>query len=67
MWWGLFLVVCDEPAPAAVVVVSPLVMSYLLISGSGKALLERHMADRPGFAEYAARTSGFLPRPPKRR
>ncbi|MEU0395219.1 DUF1295 domain-containing protein [Streptomyces sp. NPDC006208] len=67
VWWGLFMVVCDERAVAAAVVVSPLVMSYLLISGSGKALLERHMADRPGFAEYVARTSGFLLRPPKRR
>lgn len=28
---------------------------------------ERHMADRPGWAEYASRTSGFLPRPPRKR
>lgn len=41
-------------------------MSYPLIGGSGKRLLERHMADRPGRAEYAARTSGFFPRPPRR-
>lgn len=41
-------------------------MSFLLIGGSGKALLERHMAERPGFAAYRARTSGFLPRPPRR-
>jgi steroid 5-alpha reductase family enzyme len=67
VWWGLFLIACDS-APAAVVsVVSPLVMSYLLINGSGKPMLERHMASRPGFTEYAARTSGFLPLPPKRR
>lgn len=24
------------------------------------------MADRPGYAAYAARTSGFFPRPPRR-
>ncbi|MGV9591125.1 DUF1295 domain-containing protein [Streptomyces tendae] len=67
VWWGLFLVACDAGlAAAAVSVVSPLVMTYLLIGGSGKRLLERHMADRPGWAEYAARTSGFLPRPPRR-
>ncbi|MFF1416986.1 DUF1295 domain-containing protein [Streptomyces sp. NPDC058280] len=65
IWWGLFLIVCDAPAVAAATVVSPLVMSYLLINGSGKRLLERHMADRPGFAEYTARTSGFFPRPPR--
>lgn len=66
VWWGLFLLACDSPAAAAVSVVSPVVMSVLLIRGSGKRLLERHMADRPGFAEYTARTSGFFPRPPRR-
>ncbi|MEU8585922.1 DUF1295 domain-containing protein [Streptomyces sp. NPDC048664] len=67
VWWGLFLVACDGgAAPAAVSVVSPLAMSALLIGGSGKRLLERHMAGRPGWAAYAARTSGFFPRPPRR-
>ncbi|MEV5806742.1 DUF1295 domain-containing protein [Streptomyces parvulus] len=68
VWWGLFLVACDAgTAAAAVSVVSPLVMTYLLIGGSGKRLLERRMADRPGWSAYAARTSGFFPRPPRRR
>ncbi|MFJ9728702.1 DUF1295 domain-containing protein [Streptomyces sp. NPDC101209] len=67
VWWGLFLIACDSPAAAAVSVVSPVVMSLLLTRGSGKRLLERHMADRPGFAEYKARTSGFFPLPPRRR
>ncbi|MDQ8708414.1 DUF1295 domain-containing protein [Streptomyces sp. LHD-70] len=66
VWWGLFLLACDEPAAAAVSLVSPVVMSLLLTQGSGKRLLERHMRDRPGYAEYAARTSGFFPRPPRR-
>ena len=42
-------------------------MSLLLVRGSGKRLLEQHMAGRPGYAEYMARTSGFFPRPPRRR
>ncbi|MEX1658377.1 DUF1295 domain-containing protein [Streptomyces pseudovenezuelae] len=67
VWWGLYLQACDLPAAAAVSVVSPLVMSLLLIRGSGKRLLERHMAGRPGYAEYQARTSGFLPRPPRKK
>ncbi|MEU6478009.1 DUF1295 domain-containing protein [Streptomyces sp. NPDC047017] len=68
VWWGLFLIACDAGlGPAAVSVVSPLVMSVLLIKGSGKRLLERHMAQRPGWAAYAARTSGFFPRPPRER
>ncbi|MET9603482.1 DUF1295 domain-containing protein [Streptomyces sp. NPDC006512] len=66
VWWGIFLVAAGSAQAAAVSVVSPLVMSYLLIGGSGKRLLERHMADRPGYAEYRARTSGFLPWPPAR-
>ncbi|MFF8731553.1 DUF1295 domain-containing protein [Streptomyces sp. NPDC015171] len=67
VWWGLFLVACDGGWQAAAVsVVSPLVMSMLLINGSGKRLLERHMAGRPGWDAYAARTSAFFPRPPRR-
>lgn len=66
VWWGLFLIACGSAQAAAVSLVSPLVMSYLLIAGSGKRLLERHMAGRPGYAAYRARTSGFLPWPPKR-
>ncbi|MEU6407108.1 DUF1295 domain-containing protein [Streptomyces sp. NPDC046985] len=68
VWWGLFLVACDAGFQAAAVsVVSPLVMSLLLIKGSGKRLLEKHMEGRPGWEAYAARTSGFLPLPPRRR
>ncbi|MES9509138.1 DUF1295 domain-containing protein [Streptomyces sp. NPDC000609] len=67
VWWGLFLVACDGGRQAAAVsVVSPVVMSALLISGSGKRLLERHMAGRPGWDAYMARTSAFFPRPPRR-
>ncbi|MCX5387381.1 DUF1295 domain-containing protein [Streptomyces sp. NBC_00083] len=66
VWWGLFLVACDGGwRPAAVSVVSPLVMSVLLINGSGKRLLERHMAGRPGWDAYVARTSAFFPWPPR--
>lgn len=65
VWWGLYLLACADWRAAAVAVVSPLPMSFLLTGGSGKALLERHMADRPGWAEYASRTSGFVPLPPR--
>jgi steroid 5-alpha reductase family enzyme len=64
VWWGLYALSCGHWS-SAVAVVSPLVMSFLLVRGSGKPMLERHMADRPGYAEYMARTSGFLPLPPR--
>ncbi|MEW1639593.1 DUF1295 domain-containing protein [Streptomyces sp. NPDC093801] len=66
VWWGLYLTACATWQTAAATLVSPLVMSALLVKGSGKRLLEAHMADRPGYAAYQARTSGFLPRPPRR-
>lgn len=65
VWWGIWLVAL--PAGGTWwTVFSPLIMSFLLIRGSGKELLERDIATRrPGYAEYVRRTSGFLPRPPR--
>jgi steroid 5-alpha reductase family enzyme len=65
MWWGLFLISLGSWAEVATIV-GPLLMTFLLTRGSGKALTERRMADRPQYADYIARTSGFFPRPPKR-
>ncbi|MFB9679701.1 DUF1295 domain-containing protein [Streptosporangium vulgare] len=67
VWWGLFLVACSHWA-ALLTVVSPLLMTHMLVNKSGKALLERRMARHrgPEYADYLARTSGFLPRPPRR-
>ncbi|QMU76981.1 DUF1295 domain-containing protein [Streptacidiphilus sp. PB12-B1b] len=66
VWWGLFLCAADTPIGWAAVV-SPLVMTYLLANGSGKPMLEKQLASsKPGYAEYTARTSGFLPLPPRR-
>ncbi len=67
VWWGLFLVACDHRT-GALTVLSPLVMTFFLAKGTGKPLLEKQLKKtRPGYGEYAARTSGFLPLPPKRR
>ncbi|MFF4873731.1 DUF1295 domain-containing protein [Streptomyces sp. NPDC090109] len=66
VWWGLYLLACTTWQTALAGLVSPVVMTLLLTVGSGKRLLEKRMADRPGYAAYAARTSGFLPRPPRR-
>lgn len=43
------------------------VMTVLLRRVSGVALLEKSLVKRrPGYAEYVARTSPFIPRPPRR-
>lgn len=47
--------------------VAPVVMTLLLVKGTGKPLLEKDITQRrPGYAEYVRRTSGFFPLPPKR-
>ncbi len=65
VWWGLGIAAASTWL-GAIGLVGPLVMTYLLVNVSGKALLERRMAKaRPGYADYVARTSGFWPRPPR--
>jgi steroid 5-alpha reductase family enzyme len=66
VWWGLYLVAASGSVAAALTFAAPVIMTILLVRVSGGALLDRRMANRPGFAEYAARTSAFVPRPPKR-
>ncbi|MDQ1752481.1 MAG: hypothetical protein QOE71_3537, partial [Pseudonocardiales bacterium] len=65
VWVGIFLVAVER-WPGVLTIFAPAIMIYLLAFGSGKRVLERSMARRPGYREYMERTSGFLPRPPKR-
>jgi steroid 5-alpha reductase family enzyme len=66
VWWGIWLIAL--PAGGTWwTVIAPLVMTLLLVRVSGKGLMEKDISQRrPGYAEYVRRTSGFLPRPPKR-
>jgi steroid 5-alpha reductase family enzyme len=66
VWWGIWLVAAGAGPWGALTVLSPVVMTLFLTKGSGAALTEKCMAGRPGFAEYVARTSGFVPLPPRR-
>jgi len=63
VWWGLWLV-CIAGWPALLTVLSPVLMTYFLVYATGARLTEKQMAGRPGFAEYCARTSFFVPWPP---
>lgn len=66
VWWGLFLIALDPPW-GWLTLPAPLLMTWLLTAKTGKPLLEAHLAQRrPGYAEYVARTSGFIPLPPRR-
>lgn len=67
-WWGLWLLALPAAGWAgAWTVVSPLMMTWLLLRVSGVALLEQDMAERrPAYRDYIARTSAFVPWPPRR-
>jgi len=65
LWWGYFLLAAA--AGGWWTVVAPLLMTFLLLRVSGVSLLEADIAERrPEYRLYRARTSPFLPWPPRR-
>jgi len=64
VWWGIFLVSASA-WPGVLTILSPIAMTYFLVFATGAKLLEKTMMQRPGYPEYAARTSMFFPLPPK--
>jgi len=64
VWWGFFLIALATGAWWTLI--SPLLMSVLLLRVSGVTLLEQGIGDRrPGYAEYVKRTNAFFPGPRK--
>lgn len=65
VWWGLFLIAASGGAWWTVL--SPLMMSFLLLKVSGVTLLEKTITERrPEYAAYQARTNAFFPGPPRK-
>lgn len=64
-WWGLFLFALPLPF-GWITVISPLMITFLLLKVSGVPLLEEIMEKRAGWDEYKKRVSIFLPLPPRR-
>jgi steroid 5-alpha reductase family enzyme len=64
VWWGLWLVAAAGGAWWTIF--GPAAMTFLLLKVSGVPLLEKGLEkSRPGYAEYARRTSAFIPWFPK--
>lgn len=65
VWWGLYAIACATPA-GPFTLLSPILMTFLLLRVSGVALLERSIGKRrPDYAAYVQRTSAFFPLPPR--
>jgi steroid 5-alpha reductase family enzyme len=63
-WWAYYLF--SLAAGAWWTVLSPIVMTFLLLRVSGVALLEKDLTKvKPGYKEYVERTSTFIPWPPR--
>ena len=65
LWWGFYCFAAA--AGGGWTILSPLLMTGLLVKVSGVALLERKLVEtKPQYRDYVARTSSFLPMPPRR-
>ncbi|MGV9793848.1 DUF1295 domain-containing protein [Gordonia sp. NPDC003422] len=65
VWWGMWIIAASV-WPGVLTLLSPIAMTYFLVYATGARLLEQSMSKRPGYPEYQARTSYFLPRPPRK-
>jgi steroid 5-alpha reductase family enzyme len=64
IWWGFYLMALS--AGGWWTVVSPLLMTLLLLKVSGVALLEKDIGNRrPEYRDYIRRTNAFFPGPQK--
>lgn len=64
LWWGVWLIAAGAGAWWSVV--SPVLMTLLLLKVSGVTLLERDITERrPGYADYVRRTNAFIPWSPR--
>ncbi len=62
IWWAFYLFAVAAGGWWSIV--SPLLMSFLLLKVSGVAMLEKTITDRrPEYAEYVRRTNAFFPGP----
>ena len=65
LWWGFYLIALSAGAWWSVI--SPLLMTFLLLKVSGVALLERDISGRrPQYQQYIRRTNAFFPGMPRK-
>lgn len=64
MWWGLAVIALGVPA-GWIALIGPVTITWLLTKVSGIPLVEARRAGEPEWEAYKARTSAFVPRPPR--
>lgn len=64
MWCGIFIIALSVPY-SLFTIISPLLITYLLLFVSGIPLAEKQMENNPEFLEYKNKTNAFFPWFPK--
>jgi steroid 5-alpha reductase family enzyme len=64
VWWGIFIISISS-GYWYISILSPLLITFLLLKVSGVTLLEKRYAGNDAYAEYKKITSSFFPLPPK--
>ncbi len=65
LWWGLWLMVASV-SNGIYSIISPLVITILLLKVSGVPMLEAKWADNKEFKKYKRRTNAFFPGPARK-
>ena len=66
VWWGIFLISLVDISNLWTII-SPVLITFLLLRVSGVAMLEKDMTDRrPAYRNYIKTTSAFIPWFPKK-
>lgn len=65
MWWGIFLIALSVKL-GWTAIISPLLITFLLLRVSGVTMLEKKYIGNKEFEEYAKKTSAFFPWFPKK-
>ncbi|MGB6867261.1 MAG: DUF1295 domain-containing protein, partial [Candidatus Aminicenantaceae bacterium] len=65
LWWGIFLLALSVKN-GWIVILSPLLLSFLILRVSGVTMLEKKYAGNAEFEAYAKRTNAFFPWFPKK-
>jgi steroid 5-alpha reductase family enzyme len=67
MWWGIYCIALSTPG-SVWTIVSPILITFLLLRVSGVTMLEKAMLERgPEYRDYMESTSAFFPWFPGRR
>lgn len=64
MWWGIWMMVAGLPMSYCALI-SPIVITFLILKVSGIPMLEKRFEGNPEFEEYKRKTNAFFPWSPR--